>query len=64
MRQIYQVTCSQIITSENHPEGLLSSYPDYPKNFDSRSQKATADNPNGSDELALLAAPWPRFSGR
>lgn len=56
MRNIYKVFATQIVTSENNPQGVLSDITGYPKTFDSRSYKATEANPNGSDEIALLAA--------
>lgn len=56
MRQIYTVDAKQVVVSDNHPEGMLSNMPNYPKNFDSRSYKATEDNPNGDEEIALMAA--------
>ena len=56
MRNIYIVNALQIVTSEQSPQGLLSTVPDYPKNFDSRGYKAPDDNPNGDEEIALMAA--------
>lgn len=56
MRNIYIVNALQIVVSEQNPQGVLSTVPNYPKNFDSRSYKATAENPNGDEEIALLAA--------
>ena len=56
MRNIYIVNALQIVVSEQNPQGVLSTVPNYPKNFDSRSYKATEDNPNGDEEIALLAA--------
>ena len=56
MRNIYVVNAMQIVVSEQNPQGVLSTVPNYPKNFDSRSYKATEDNPNGDEEIALLAA--------
>ena len=35
MRQIYIVNATQVVTSENHPEGLYSVKSGYPKNYDS-----------------------------
>ena len=37
MRQIYTVDAKQVVVSDNHPEGMLSNMPNYPKNFDSMS---------------------------
>ena len=56
MRNIYIVNALQVVVSEQNPQGVLSVVPNYPKNFDSRSYKATAENPNGDEEIALLAA--------
>ena len=56
MRQIYIVNCSQVVTSQNHPEGIFSTVPDYPKQFDSRNYNATAENPNGDEARALEVA--------
>lgn len=55
-REIYKVFATQIVVSENNPQGVLSDISGYPKPFDSRNYKATADNPNGEPEIALLAA--------
>lgn len=35
MRTIYIVNATQVVTSENHPEGLFSVKSGYPKTFDS-----------------------------
>ena len=56
MRNIFTVTATQIVVSESHPEGIKSNVSGYPKDFDSRSYKATAENPNGDESIALLAA--------
>ena len=56
MRNIYIVNALQIVVSNQNPQGVLSTVPDYPKNFDSRDYKATEDNPNGDEEIALMAA--------
>ena len=55
-REIYKVFATQIVVSENNPQGVLSDVQGYPKSFDSRSYKATEQNPNGEQEIALLAA--------
>ena len=55
-REIYKVFATQIVVSENNPQGILSDITGYPKPFDSRSYKATEDNPNGDGDIALLAA--------
>ena len=56
MRQIYIVNCSQVVTSDAHPEGAYSVLPDFPKWFDSRNYGATEQNPNGNEEKALAMA--------
>ena len=56
MRQIYIVNATQVVTSENHPEGLFSVMSGYPKNYDSRNYGATEANPDGNPEKAFQAA--------
>ena len=56
MRNIFTVNATQIVVSENNPQGVLSNVTNYPMPFDSRSYKATELNPNGDEEIALLAA--------
>ena len=56
MRQIYEVYATQIVVSESNPQGVLSVISGYPKYFDSRDYKATVENPNGNEEIALYAA--------
>lgn len=48
MRNIFIVNCSQVVTTENHPEGLFKTVDGFPKNFDSLSY--------ASEEAALNAA--------
>lgn len=55
-RNIFIVNATQVVVSENHPEGVFSNMPDYPKKFDSRNYGATEDNPDGNTDLALRAA--------
>lgn len=55
-REIYKVFATQIVVSENNPQGVLSDISNYPKAFDSRNYKATEQNPNGDRDIALLAA--------
>ena len=55
-RQIFIVNATQVVTSENHPEGMFSVVSGYPKTFDSRNYNATDANPNGDEEKALRAA--------
>lgn len=56
MREIYKLTATQVVVSENHPEGTLSTLPDYPKTFDSRNYNATETNPDGDMEKAFRVA--------
>lgn len=56
LREIYKVFASQVVVSESNPQGVLSDISGYPKPFDSRTYKATAENPNGDRDIALLAA--------
>ena len=35
-RQIYEIGFKQCVVSENHPEGLWSNKPNYPKTYDSK----------------------------
>lgn len=55
MRNIYTIAATQVVTSENHPEGVKSKYAD-PIDIDSRSYNATAANPNGDSDKALIVA--------
>lgn len=55
-REIYKVFATQIVVSENNPQGVLSDISGYPKAFDSRNYKANESNPNGDRDIALLAA--------
>ena len=55
-RNIFIVNATQVVISESHPEGIQSNVSGYPVPFDSRSYKATAENPNGDESIALLAA--------
>ena len=56
MRNIFTVNAKQVVVSEQNPQGVLSNVTNYPMPFDSRSYKATEQNPNGDEEIALLAA--------
>lgn len=56
MRNIFIVNATQVVVSDSHPEGVYSTLPDYPKQYDSRNYEATAENPNGNPELALIVA--------
>ena len=56
LRQIYIVAATQVVASESNPQGVYSNVTSYPKQFDSRNYEATAENPNGNAELALIVA--------
>ena len=56
MRQIYTINAKQVVVSESHPEGTYTNVQGYPMDIDSRDYGATAENPNGSEELALIVA--------
>lgn len=56
MRNIFTVNVTQVVISESNPQGVLSNVANYPMPFDSRSYRATETNPNGDEEIALLAA--------
>lgn len=56
LRQIYKVDCLQVITSEQNPQGVLSTVPNYPISVDSRTYGATEANPNGNPDTALVVA--------
>ena len=55
-RNIFTVTAKQVVISSQNPQGVLSDVTNYPMPFDSRSYRATEQNPNGDEEIALLAA--------
>lgn len=56
MRNIYTVNATQVVTSAQHPEGIMSVIDGYPKSYDSRSYNATEQNPNGDSDVALIVA--------
>ena len=56
MRNIFTVNATQVVVSESHPEGILSTVPDYPKQYDSRNYNASEANPNGNEARALEVA--------
>lgn len=56
MRNIYITSAVQIVTSESNPQGVYSNVSGYPIKRDSRDYEATAENPNGNEELALIVA--------
>lgn len=53
-RNIFIVNCSQVVTSQSHPEGMYSTISGYPKTYDSRNYPGV--DPNGDAEAALRAA--------
>lgn len=56
MRNIFTVDAIQIVISDAHPEGVKSTLPGFPADFDSRNYGATEDNPDGSVDAAFRAA--------
>lgn len=56
MRNIFIVNATQVVISESHPEGIYSTVPDYPKQYDSCNYGATEQNPNGDEARALDVA--------
>ena len=56
MRNIFIVNATQVVVSESHPEGIMSTVDGYPKAYDSRTYKATEQNPNGDESRALEVA--------
>lgn len=62
MRNLFIVNATQVVVSENHPEGAFSVISGYPKTFDSRYYNATDDNPDGDIERALQVAKAEYFS--
>lgn len=56
MRQIYIVNASQVVTSEQNPQGVYSVIQGYPIYRDSRDYERTEANPNGNEGLALIVA--------
>ena len=58
MRVIYIVNATQVVTSENHPEGLFSVMSGYPKTYDSRNydNNDKAFNAAEAEYLSKLAS--------
>ena len=56
LRNIYIVSASQVVVSEQNPFGVYSVISDFPKLFDSRSYPAPDGNPNGNTDTALICA--------
>jgi hypothetical protein len=53
MRNIFIVNAAQVVVSESHPEGVMSTVDGYPKSYDSRNYNASVTNPNGDESRAL-----------
>lgn len=49
MRNIFVISATQVVTSEQHPEGIFSNVQGYPKNVDSMSY-------DGKEDVALIVA--------
>lgn len=56
MRNIFITSAMQIVTSESNPQGVYSNVSGYPIKRDSRDYEATAENPNGNPDTALIVA--------
>jgi hypothetical protein len=56
LRNIYTVSATQVITSDTHPEGVLSTLPNFPITVDSRTYPVPDGNPNGDSDTALVVA--------
>lgn len=56
MRNIFIVNATQVVVSSQNPQGVYSTVPDYPKQYDSRNYNATEANPNGDEARALDVA--------
>lgn len=56
MRNIFIVNATQVVISESNPQGVYSVVSGYPIKRDSRDYEATAENPDGNEELALIVA--------
>ena len=55
-RMIYIVNATQVVTSDSHPEGLLSVMSGYPQYFDSRNYNRDEQHPDGDSDRALEMA--------
>lgn len=62
MRNIFIVNATQVVVSEQNPQGVYSNVTGYPKTYDSRNYNATEQNPNGDSDAALRAAKAEYFS--
>lgn len=62
MRNIFIVNATQVVVSEQNPQGAYSTVSGYPKTYDSRNYNATEQNPNGDSDAALRAAKSEYFS--
>ena len=62
MRNIFIVNATQVVVSEQNPQGAYSTVSGYPKTYDSRNYNATEANPHGDSDAALRAAKSEYFS--
>ena len=56
MRNIYTISATQIVVSDQNPFGVKSNIPNFPVDIDSRSYPAPDGNPNGNRDTALVVA--------
>lgn len=56
MRNIFIVNATQVVVSEQNPQGVYSAVNGYPVRRDSRDYERTEENPNGNADLALIVA--------
>ena len=56
MRNIFIVNATQVVVSEQNPQGVYSNVTGYPIKRDSRDYESTAENPNGNPDTALIVA--------
>lgn len=56
MRNIFRLDAYQVVVSEQNPQGVYSAVANFPKFYDSRNYERTDQNPDGSEELALIVA--------
>lgn len=56
LRQIFITAATHVVVSESNPQGVYSVVSGYPIKRDSRDYEATAENPNGNSDIALIVA--------
>ena len=56
MRNIFIVNATQVVVSEQNPQGVYSAVNGYPIKRDSRDYESTPENPNGNPDTALIVA--------